>query len=135
MKSEPIKLKDVVIKKGPTQYQQDSARRASIYQDVFEYEQQKSAMSPITTIYQKFSKKHRKTRKFQGQIINNEYQTFIDSRYTKPLVMEMTKLSEEEAQKFINAYPMEYAYARSASDLEIKMWIKYNFLDYSKRKK
>ncbi|MBK8144002.1 MAG: carboxypeptidase-like regulatory domain-containing protein [Bacteroidetes bacterium] len=135
MKSVPILLKDVIIKKGPTQYQQDSARRASIYQDVFEYEQEKSAMSPISTIYQKFSKKHRNTRKFKDQIIQNEYQTFIDTRYSKPLVMELTKLNEEDAQQFMNAYPMEYAYARTASDLEIKMWIKYNFQDYSKKKK
>jgi hypothetical protein len=99
MKSVPILLKDVIIKKGPTQYQQDSARRASIYQDVFEYEQEKSAMSPISTIYQKFSKKHRNTRKFKDQIIQNEYQTFIDTRYTKQLVMELTKLNEEECTK------------------------------------
>jgi hypothetical protein len=29
---------------------------------------------------------------------------------------------------------MEYAYARTASDLEVKMWIKYNFQDYNKKK-
>ncbi|HQW45702.1 MAG: carboxypeptidase-like regulatory domain-containing protein [Bacteroidetes bacterium] len=135
LKSAPIMLKDITIKKGPTQYQQDSARRASIYQDVFEYEQQKSVMSPVTSIYQKFSKKHKNTRKFKNQIVNNEFQKFIDTRYTKELVIQLTKLSDEEAQTFINAYPMEYQYARTASELEIKMWIKYNFLEYSKRKK
>ncbi|MCC7028970.1 MAG: carboxypeptidase-like regulatory domain-containing protein [Chitinophagaceae bacterium] len=135
LKSAPIKLKGVTIRKGPTQYQQDSARRASIYQDVLEYEQQKSVMSPVTTVYQKFSKKHRNTRKFKNQIVNMEFQNFIDSRYTKELVMTLTKLPEEEVQPFINAYPMEYQFARTASDLEIKMWIKYNFQEYLKRKK
>ena len=92
-------------------------------------------MSPVTSIYQKFSKKHKNTRKFKNQIVNNEFQKFIDTRYTKELVIQLTKLSDEEAQTFINAYPMEYQYARTASELEIKMWIKYNFLEYSKRKK
>ncbi len=48
MKPATIMLKNIVIKKGPTQYQLDSARRADIYKDVFEYEQQKSMASPIT---------------------------------------------------------------------------------------
>lgn len=135
MKTAPIMLKGVVIKKGPTQYQQDSARRASIYQDVFEYEQQKSVMSPVTSVYQKFSKKHKSLRKFKGQILDMEQQKFIDTRYTKELVMELTKLPDETAQTFINAYPMEYQFARTASELEIKMWIKYNFQQYSKQKK
>ena len=135
LKGKPIPLKGVVIKKGPTQYQQDSARRASIYEDVLEYEQQKSVMSPITSVYQKFSKKHKKTRKFKDQIVNMEYQNFIDSRYTPELVSSLTGLQGEAVQPFINAYPMEYQFARTASDLEIKMWIKYNFQEYSKSKK
>lgn len=135
MKPNPIRLKEVLIKKGPTQYQQDSARRASIYQDVLEYEQQKSVMSPVSTIYQKFSKKHKNTRKFKDQIINMEYQNFIDSRYTPELVTSLTGLQGEAVQPFINAYPMEYQFARTASDLEIKMWIKYNFQEYLRQKK
>jgi hypothetical protein len=135
MKSTPIMLKGVLIKRGPTQYQQDSARRANIYQDVLEYEQQKSVMSPVTSVYQKFSKKHKNTRKFKNQIVNMELQNFIDSRYTKELVVTLTKMPEEEAQTFINAYPMEYQFARTASELEIKMWIKYNYQEYIKRKK
>ncbi len=135
LKTAPVMLKGVVIKKGPTQYQQDSARRASIYQDVFEYEQQKSVMSPVTSVYQKFSKKHKSLRKFKGQILDMEQQKFIDTRYTKELVTELTKLPDEDAQAFINAYPMEYQFARTASELEIKMWIKYNFQQYSKQKK
>lgn len=134
LRPSPISLKGVVIKKGPTQYQLDSARRADIYKDVFEYEQEKSAFSPISSIYQKFSKKHKNTRKFKNQIVNMEEQNFIDSRYTRELVMILTKLKEEDAQSFMNAYPMEYMFARTASDLEIKMWIKYNYQEYSKRK-
>ncbi len=134
LKPTTIMLKNVTIKRGPTQYQLDSARRADIYKDVFEYQQQKSINSPITSVYEKFSAKHKNIRKFKEQIENMEKQNFIDSRYTKELVMTLTKLDEEEAQTFMNAYPMEYDYARAATDLEIKMWIKYNFSLYSKKK-
>ncbi len=64
-----------------------------------------------------------------------EKQNFVDSRYSKELVTSLTKLNEDDAQTFMNAYPMEYDFARAATDLEIKMWIKYNFSQYSKEKK
>ena len=126
-------LKEVTIKRGPTEYQKDSLNRAEIYKDAFDYQQQKSAFSPITSIYQKFSKKYKNLRKFQDQIIDMEQQKFIDTRYTPELVNALTKLVDEELASFINQYPMEFDYARTASELEIKMWIKYNFQDYIKK--
>lgn len=130
-----VNLNDVIIKRGPTQYQRDSANRADIYKDAFDYSQTKSVMSPVTSIYQKFSKKHKNMRHFQEQIIDIEKQKFIDTRYTEELTSSLTKLKDEELRAFMNAYPMEIDYARAASDLEIKMWIKYNFQEYTKTKK
>jgi hypothetical protein len=128
-------LKAVVITRGLTEYQKDSATRAEIYQDAIGYEQQKSMMSPVTSLYQKFSKKYKELRKFQGQIVDMEKQKFIDTRYTPELVHAMTKLDEDAMAEFMNQYPMDYDYARAASDLEIKMWIKYNYQDYLKKGK
>lgn len=128
-------LKPVTIKRGPTEYQKDSANRADIYKSVFDYEQQKSLGSPITTVYQKFSKKYKNLRKFQEQIVDNEKQKFIDTRYTPELVSTLTKLQDDELASFMNEYPMDYDYARVATELELKMWIKYNFQDYLKKKK
>jgi hypothetical protein len=130
-----VGLKGVTIKQGPTQYQTDSAKRADIYKDAFDYTQTKSAMSPITSLYQVFSKKHKTMRHFQDQIVDIEKQKFIDTRYGEELTAQMTGLKEEALIKFMQAYPMEVDFARAASDLEIKMWIKYNFQEYSKKKK
>jgi hypothetical protein len=135
MAIKPVQLKDVTILRGMTKYQKDSANRASLYQDAFEYNQQKSAMTPITSVYQKFSKKYKNLRKFQSQIVNNEQQKFIDTRYSKELVSDMTKLPIDSVNTFMNLYPMPYDYARVASDLEIKMWIKYNYQDYLSKTK
>lgn len=134
MALKPIQLKDVTIYRGPTEYQKDSMQRASLYKSAFEYEQQKSVMTPVTSIYQKFSKKYKNLRKFQEQIIDIEKQKFIDTRYTPELVQSLTKLPEDSVAHFMNQYPMEIEYARAASELEIKMWIKYNFQDYLLKK-
>ena len=126
-------LKSVTIKRGPTEYQKDSANRADVYKDVFDYQQNKSVMSPVTSMYQKFSKKYKNLRKFQEQITDNENQKFIDTRYTPELTTKMTKLENDELASFMNQYPMDYDYARVATELEIKMWIKYNYQDYLKK--
>jgi hypothetical protein len=134
MSMKTVGLKGVTIKQGPTQYQTDSAKRADLYKDVFDYRQSKSAMSPITSIYQIFSKKHKNMRHFQDQIVDIEKQKFIDTRYSEELTAQMTGLQDDALIQFMQAYPMEVEFARAASDLEIKMWIKYNFQEYSKKK-
>ncbi|GBL35256.1 hypothetical protein EMGBS15_08510 [Filimonas sp.] len=45
----------------------------------------------------------------------------------------MTQLEGDDLASFMNQYPMDYEYARVATELEIKMWIKYNFQDYLKK--
>lgn len=135
MTFKPVDLKEITIKKGLTEYQKDSLSRASLYKDAFDYKQTVSVMSPVTSVYQAVSKKHRAMRKFQDQIVDMEAQKFIDTRYTLELVRSLTKLDEEQAWAFMKACPMEYDYARGASDLEIKMWIKFKYQEYLKTKK
>jgi hypothetical protein len=129
-----VALKEVTIKQGPSSYQNDSASRASLYKDAFGYKQTTSVMSPVTSLYQVFSKKHKSMRHFQDQIVDMEKQKFIDTRYTTELVCSLTKIPENKAIEFMKAYPMEYDYARGASELEIKMWIKFYYQEYLKKK-
>ncbi|HNB80814.1 MAG TPA: hypothetical protein PLP34_04385 [Chitinophagaceae bacterium] len=135
LSSKSNKLKPVVIRQGLSQYQIDSLERAQLYKEAFTYEQQKSVFSPISSLYQRFSRKYKNLRHFQAQIIDIEKQKFIDTRYTPELVHVLTKLENDELALFMTNYPMEYDYARAATDLEIKMWIKYNFQDYLKKNK
>ncbi len=117
---------------GLTKYQQDSLERADLVTDVLDYEQVVDINSPITSLYQQFSKKYKGLRKFQKQYITMEQQNFVDSKYTYELVNKVTKLSGDSAALFMNAYPMEYNFARTSSALEIKLWIKYNYNQYIK---
>lgn len=128
-----VQLKAVKITKPLTPYQKDSVQRASLYKDVFDYKQEKSAMSPVTTVFQQFSKKHRNMRHFKKQVLKNEEQKFIDSRYTPEMVGDITKLIGDNLAYFMNDYPMELDFARKASLLEIRMWVRYNWDDYQKK--
>ncbi len=130
-----IKTLNGVVVKGLSEYQKDSIHRASIYKDVISYSQEKSIKSPISTVYEKFSKKYKDLRKFQEQIKNTEEQKYIDTKYTPEITNAMTKLTDDTLAEFMNLYPMEFEFARSASPLEIKMWIKYNYKDYLEKKK
>jgi hypothetical protein len=98
------------------------------------YEQQTSLLSPVTAVYQQFSKKYKNLRTFQAQYHSYEEQKFIDTKYTYELVNEITKLEGDSAAYFMNAYPMEYKFARLASPLEIKMWIIDNWKSYNLNK-
>jgi hypothetical protein len=135
LKSTATKIRGYVIIKGQTEYQKDSLNRASIYKDVFDYSQEKSIRSPISTVYEKFSKKYKDLRKFQDQIKNTEEQKYIDSKYTPELTHAMTKLTDDTLAEFMNQYPMEIDFARAATPLELKMWIKSNYKEYLDNRK
>ncbi len=126
-------LAAVKITKPLTQYQKDSIQRAEIYRDIFNYKQEKSIFSPVSAVQQLFSKKHKNLRKFKAQVLQMEQQKFIDTRYTPEMVGKLTKLSGDNLAYFMNAYPMELAFARDASELEIRGWVLRNWADYQKK--
>ncbi|KXK42417.1 MAG: hypothetical protein UZ11_BCD004001314 [Bacteroidetes bacterium OLB11] len=135
MKPATVMLKNIVIKKGPTQYQLDSARRL-IFTKMFLNTNNKNQWPLLLLLLMKnFQKSIKIFASLKIKLSIWRSKIFIDSRYSKELVISLTKLNEEEAQTFMNANPMEYDFARAATDLEIKMWIKYNFSQYIKDKK
>jgi hypothetical protein len=130
-----LKLKSRVLSeirfKGLSEYQLDSIERAERYVKPLAYTQNKSAASPVTAVYEQFSKKYKNLRKFQEQYGSFEEQKFIDTKYSYQIVKETTGLEGDAAAYFMNAYPMEYKFARIASPLEIKMWVIDNYRSYN----
>jgi hypothetical protein len=57
-------------------------------------------------------------------------QKFIDTRYTPELVTKLTGYTGDTMILFMNTYPMDYSFARAASDLELKMWIRNNYKEH-----
>ncbi len=73
----------------------------------------------------------KKSKHFKQQFATDDQTKFIDSRYTPELVATLTKVSDKDSiATFMNAYPMPYDFARAATDLEFKSWIRNNYREY-----
>jgi len=120
-------LDEFIFKPLYTPYQLDSIERKSTYQRALAREKGGSVLSPVTLIAEKISTRSRKIFKFQESFAYWESQKFIESRYSPELVGRLTGLKGDSLAFFINQNPMPYDFARAASDLEIKLWIREKF--------
>ncbi len=120
-----------------TKYQQDSINTYQTY----EHTMNKTQAQPkfvglgcggcVSYIADKILGISKRAKKFKNNLNTDVQQEFIDTRYTPVLVSSLTRLKDEDSLAyFMNAYPMEYQFARQASDLEIKVWIKDNYKQY-----
>lgn len=142
---------DTIVISGSSRYQRDSIERRSVYSRKLEEKPAKFGMhrrdktygsdgpgagtfrmeAPISALIQKRTKKYKRLKAFQERFRKNEEQLFVDTRYTPELVQELTGLAGDTVTVFMNQYPMSADYARSATDLEIKMWIRYHCKDWT----
>lgn len=82
---------------------------------------------------QKLSRSYRQNKRFKKTFQKDLEQKFIDTRYTPKLVNALTGLTGDTLVMFMNTYPMEYMFARHATDLEMKAWIRDNYGDYIRK--
>jgi len=122
-----------VHSRNRTQYQIDSAERRAIYHSELSRRHPSPVMSPFSAVAEKFNKKAKRTYKFQKEYEQRDLQRFIDTRYTPDLVGSVTNLTDDSLGYFMNAYPMPYDFARTASELEMKMWIRSNYKAWMKK--
>lgn len=119
-------LDEFIFKPKYTPYQLDSIERIETYQRALS-RQRSSVMSPVSFIAERLSKNSKQIFRFQKSFNMMEDIRFIDSRYSPYLVAQLTGLKGDTIGFFMNAYPMPYEYARGATDLELKMWIRSNY--------
>ncbi len=143
MASLSVKMKEFVLHSGYTQFQQDSLTLTTMYEKELKKKPVKTGFSNangggITGLIggpvQKISKSYRQNKRFKENFERDMEQRFIETRYTKTLVTNLTGLKGDAATEFMNAHPMDYPFARAASDLELKMWIRNSFKEYTKSK-
>jgi hypothetical protein len=133
-------LDDVTVHPDYTPYQLDSIKRRKEYAK----ELDKKPVKPkfvatgtgigvdglIGSLVQKASKSEKKRKKFLKEYKQSEESRYIDLRYTPEVVSSLTGYKDDSLALFMNAYPMNYQFARAASNLELKMWIRYNYRAY-----
>ncbi len=110
-----------------TQYQLDSTERAAIYKVPLQRMHPNAFASPAGAFAELFSQKAKRIYAFQKNFIAGEIEKFVDTRYKPELVTRLTGLTGDSIGHFMYEFPMAYDYARAATDLEIKMWIRSNY--------
>jgi len=126
-------LKEFVYKGDKrTKYQIDSAERMELYHTPLSKRPPSPFNSPVSAIAELFNKKARMAYAFQKAYVTDEEDRFIDTRYTTKLVSQLTRLTGDSVAHFMYAYPMPYDFARNASDLELKMWIREKYKEWLK---
>lgn len=120
-------LEEFVLRPKYTPYQMDSIERHGTYVRALSRERSGSIMSPVTFVAERLSKRSKQLYRFQKSFNYWEDQKYIESRYSKELVQQLTGLKGDTLAYFMNAYPMPYDYARVASELELKMWIREQY--------
>jgi len=127
-----LQLDEFIYRPRYSPYQLDSMERKSTYQRALAREKITSVMSPVTLLADLISKKSRQVYRFQKSFAYWESVKFIESRYSQELVQQMTGLKGDTLAYFMNANPLPPDYARVASDLELKMWIREHFREWLK---
>ncbi len=139
-----VNLQEYVLHPDYTPYQKDSAEMAMRYSTELNKKPVKVGFSSangggisglIGGPVQRMSKSYKQNKKFKENFQKDQEQKYIDTRYTPELTGALTGFSGDSLAIFMNAYPMEYKFARTATDLELKMWIRQNYKDYLKPKK
>jgi hypothetical protein len=120
-------LEEFTLRRRYTPYQMDSIERKSTYSRALAREKGGSIMSPVTFIAEKLSRQSKQVFRFQKSFNYWEEVKFIESRYSPDIVRSLTGLSGDTLARFMNSNPMPGDYARAASDLEIKIWIREQF--------
>jgi len=138
-----VKLKEYILHPDYTRFQRDSAEMAERYSKELNTQKVKPGFSSangggfsglIGSPVQKMSKSYKQNKKFKENYQKDMEQKYIDTRYKPGLVTALTGYRGDSLAVFMNTYPMAYDFARSATDLEIKMWIRNNHKQYLHKK-
>ena len=130
LKQQAYKMDEFIVRPKYTPYQADSIQRYSTYKRTLLRKHEGSAMSPVTFLAERLSRKSKQMFQFQKEFARLENERFTDTRYTPEVVAQLTTLSGDTLAHFMNAYPVPYDYARAASELEFRMWIRENYREW-----
>lgn len=137
-----VRLPEYIFK-DLTPFQKDSVELTTLYSKELNMHSVKPGFSNangggftglIGGPIQKLSKSYKQNKRFKENFKSDLEQRYIDSRYTPALVTKITGLEGDDRAVFMNYFPMEYGFARAATDLEVKMWIRNNYKEYIKDK-
>lgn len=134
-----VSLEEVTVSSELAKFRKDSADRRIIYKKVLEDAGSRPRAGSVSGGPNNFgfgvsglfselalraSGKKKAYRRFVRQMLQDEQNQFIALRYNAELVMRTINTTRDVADSFIVRHPMPVDFARQASDVEIKMWIR-----------
>lgn len=134
-----VTLQEVTVTSELARFRKDSADRHIIYKRILEDANSKPRVGTVnggpnnfgvavgglfSELALRASGKKKAYRKFEKQMLQDEQERFIAIRYNPDLVMRTTGMDQTASEAFVRTHVMPIEFARQASDLEIKMWIR-----------
>ena len=126
-------LKEIVVIKKT--YREDSLENRERYRKVFEFERGGLQLSEtstmggtpgldLTSLINSFRfKRNKSLRSLQNRLIEEEQQKFVDSRFTKQLVKQITGLNGTNLEKFMIAYRPPYEVVAYSEEYQFYQYI------------
>lgn len=145
-----MELLDTVSITGPlTKYQAGTLERQKTYRKQLKqqkepfkvYENKLVARSTfgitfdgiLSSLFQKRARKYKRLWRFQKRFYEQEQLLYINSRYNVAIIQNLTGLSEEEANSFMERYPMDTDFISAATERELEMQILYNYRQWKQK--
>lgn len=120
-------LREIVVV-GKT-YRQDSLENRERYRKIFEFETgglqltSSGNLDPNSLIGAFKFRKNKVMRSFQSRLVIEEQQKFIDSRFTKGLVRQITGLNERDLERFMKLWRPTYELVAFAEEYQFHQYI------------
>lgn len=129
-----LSLKEIKVESPLLKYRKDSLENRIIYGREIRDAQRKTKYffkdgmitgeGFLSEIIVGLSGKKKRQKRFFEQLQQDEKSKFIALCYNTAIVKDITRLDDSTADLFILHNPMPYDFARSATPLEIHMWIR-----------
>jgi hypothetical protein len=120
-------LKEVVV--IAKSYRQDSAENRERYSKIFGFESgglqitESGNLDPNSIISLFKFRRNKTMRSFRNRLIEEEQQKFISSRFTKPLVRQITGLPERDLERFMMLWRPPYELVAFAEEYQFHQYI------------
>jgi hypothetical protein len=126
-------LKEIVV--VTKSYKEDSLENRERYRKVFEFERGGLQLSEtgtmggtpgldLTSLINSFRfKRNKSLRSLQNRLIEEEQQKFVDSRFTKNLVKQITHLTGQDLEKFMIVYRPAYELVAYTEEYQFYQYI------------
>lgn len=79
-------------------------------------------------------RRNRQLQSFQNRLLQEEEDEYIDHRYSRRLVKQLTQLEQPELDTFMRAYRPDYDILQQMNDLELGYYVQLCFKDYTQHK-